>query len=464
MSQSMTEPTVLSSSERIEQGRALRAQTPRAAHAEWQAPPDRRDPIDILEESSQGRMPDLVPIRYERMLADPFAFLRGSAAVMAHDLASTPVSGIRVQACGDCHVANFGLFATPERNLIFDINDFDETLPAPWEWDIKRLAASFAVVFRTRGFSDSACDEALLSLARSYRQRLAEYATMRVLDVWYSRLDDKTLIDSAPTAETRKKRKRMSAKAHASVAEYLFPKISGVTDGRRRLVDQPPLMFHLPDHQEIEERLLAMLAGYHDTLPAHLRKLLEHYHYKDFAFKAVGVGSVGTRCFVVLFLAGADDPLLLQAKEARRSVLEPFAGDSEFSHHGQRIVVGQRLMQSASDMFLGWTTSPADGGHYYIRQLRDMKYSPALDKLDEKALARYAMICGWVLARAHAKGGDAATITGYLGKGDAFDKALARFAQAYGEQTLRDHASLVQAVESGRLKASGWLASRQEGQ
>jgi uncharacterized protein (DUF2252 family) len=453
MSQFVTAPTVLPYGERIELGRALRAQTPRAAHAEWQPPASRRDPIDILEESSQGRTPHLVPIRYGRMSADPFAFLRGSAAVMAHDLASTPASGIRVQACGDCHIANFGLFATPERNLIFDINDFDETLPAPWEWDIKRLAASFAVVFRIRGFSEKASSEAVLSLARSYRQRLREYATMRVLDVWYSRLDDKTLIDAAPTAETRKNRKRMADKARASVAEYLFPKITGVSDGHRRLVDQPPLMFHLPDHGELEERLHSMLASYHDTLPAHLRKLLDHYRYEDFAFKVVGVGSVGTRCYVLLFLAGDNDPLLLQAKEARRSVLEPFAGDSEFSHHGQRIVVGQRLMQSASDMFLGWTASPADGGHYYIRQLRDMKYSPPLDKVDAKALVRYAVICGWVLARAHAKGGDAAMIAGYLGNSDVFDKALARFAQAYGEQTMRDHASLVQAVQSGRLQA-----------
>jgi uncharacterized protein (DUF2252 family) len=453
MSQFAPESTVLSYSERVELGRALRAQTPRAAHGEWQTPAGRRDPIDNLEESSQGRMPDLVPIRYGRMLTDPFAFLRGSAAVMAHDLASTPVSGIRVQACGDCHIANFGLFATPERNLVFDINDFDETLPAPWEWDVKRLAASFSVVMRTRGFSNTACSDAVLSLARSYQQHLSEYGKMRVLDVWYSRLDDKMLIDAAPTAEARKKRKQMSSKARASVAEYLFPKITGVTDGHRRLVDQPPLMFHLPDHQELEERLLAMLAGYHDTLPDHLIKLFEHFRYEDFAFKVVGVGSVGTRCFVMLFLAGVDDPLLLQAKEARRSVLEPFAGASEFSHHGRRIVVGQRLMQSASDMFLGWTTSPADGGHYYIRQLRDMKYSPPLDKLSEKSLIRYAAICGWVLARAHTKGGDAAMISGYLGKGDAFGKALAQFALAYGEQTVRDHASLAQAVDSRRLQA-----------
>lgn len=446
------ESAVLSTSERMEIGRSMRDRTPRAAHAEWQAPPNRRDPIDILEESSRGRVPELAPIRYGRMLADPFAFLRGSAAVMAHDLASTPVSGIRVQACGDCHLANFGLFATPERNLVFDVNDFDETLPAPWEWDVKRLAASFVVSGRAHGVSNRSSEAIVLSLAGSYRKHLQEYASMRVLDVWYSRLDDKTLIASAPSAEAREYRKRVAAKARASVAEYLFPRITGAVDGRRRIVDQPPLVFHLPDQGDTEERIRALLAAYQDTLPAHLRKLFDHYHFEDLAFKVVGVGSVGTRCFILLFLAEVDDPLLLQAKEARPSVLEPFAGASDLGHHGQRIVVGQRLMQSASDMFLGWVTA-ADGTHYYIRQLRDMKYSIPLDNADPAALARYADVCGWVLARAHAKGGDAAMISGYLGKGAAFDKALAQFALAYADQTVRDHSCLVQAVKSGRLQA-----------
>jgi uncharacterized protein (DUF2252 family) len=433
-------------------GKALRDRVPLAAHGPWQPSPNRRDPIDILEESNQGRLPDLVPIRYGRMLADPFAFLRGSAAVMAADLAPTPASGIRVQACGDCHLANFGLFATPERNLVFDLNDFDETLPAPWEWDIKRLAASFVVAGRTHGISERSSEAVVRVLAQSYRAHLRDYADMRVLDVWYTRLDDKTLIAAAPNVKAREYRERIAAKARASVTEYLFPKITGLVDGRRRIVDQPPLVYHPPEQSNTEARVQKLLAAYHGTLPAHLRRLCDHYHYEDMAFKVVGVGSVGTRCFIVLLMAGSDDALLLQVKEARRSVLEPYAGKSEYDHHGKRVVVGQRLMQSASDMFLGWVTGE-DGTHYYLRQLRDMKFSVSLDALKADQLARYAALCGWVLARAHAKGGDAALICGYLGKKDTFDQALGRFALAYADQTARDHASLVKAVKSGRVRA-----------
>ena len=441
-----------SSAESIEMGKALRAQTPRASHAGWRPAPDRRDPMDILEESNRGRVPELIPIRHGRMLANPFAFLRGSAAVMAADLAATPASGIRVQVCGDCHLANFGLFATPERNLVFDINDFDETLPAPWEWDVKRLAASFVVAGRENSIPDRDCEAAVRVLSRSYRAHLREYAEMRVLDVWYARIDEKTLIATAPDAAARRRRQRIAAKARASLAEYLFPKISGVVDGRRRLVDQPPLIFHLPGQSGEAERLKPILAAYHDTLPADRRQLFERYRLVDFAFKAVGVGSVGTHCFVLLFLAGEDDPLLLQAKEAGESVLAPYAGQSSFEHQGQRIVVGQRLMQSASDMFLGWTTG-ADGRHFYLRQLRDMKFSLPLVNLEAVVLARYADICAWALARAHAKGGDAAMISGYLGQTDAFDQALAKFALAYADQTERDHAALVAATRSGRVQA-----------
>ena len=441
------------SSERRLLGKARREQMPRADHGNWTPAPDRRDPIEILEESSQGRVPELVPIRYGRMSANPFAFLRGSAALMAYDLASTPASGIRVQACGDCHLANFGLFATPERNLVFDLNDFDETLPAPWEWDLKRLAASFVVCGRQNGIPDRSCEAIARVLVDSYRSHLNEYAGMRVLDVWYSRLDDQTLIATAPNAEARRYRKRVTAKARASVTEYLFPKITGEVEGHRRLVDQPPLVYHLPEDAGMEERLRQILAIYQDSLSAHLRKLFDYYQFEDFAFKVVGVGSVGTRCFVLLLMADSHDPLLLQAKEARASVLEPYTEKSKFEHHGQRIVVGQRLMQSASDMFLGWMTS-ADGTHYYIRQLRDMKFSAPLDALDAKQLARYADMCGWVLARAHAKGGDAAMISGYLGKSDVFDQALGKFALAYADQNEKDYAAMVSAVKSGRLKAS----------
>jgi uncharacterized protein (DUF2252 family) len=437
----------------MEMGRLLREQAPRATHAAWQPVPDRRDVIDIVEDSNQGRVADLIPLRYGRMLVNPFAFLRGSAAVMAYDLAHTPASGIWVQACGDCHLANFGLFATPERNLVFDLNDFDETLPAPFEWDIKRLAASFVVAGRQNGIPDKANESIARVLANSYRKHLREYAAMRVLDVWYSRLDDKTLIASAPNIEARQYRKRLAAKARASVTEYLFPKITGLVDGRRRLVDQPPLVYHLSQESNIEERLQKLLAAYHDSLPGHLHKLFDHYHYQDSVFKVVGVGSVGTRCYILLFLAESDDPLLLQAKEARPSVLEPYAGKGRYEHQGQRVVVGQRLTQSASDMFLGWMTGPEDGRHYYVRQLRDMKFSVPLEGVRADQLARYADVCGWVLARSHAKGGDAAMISGYLGKSDAFDQALGKFALAYADQTEKDHATLVEAAKSGRVKA-----------
>jgi uncharacterized protein (DUF2252 family) len=433
-------------------GRALREKVPRQAHAEFQLSDNGRDVVDILEASNAGRLANLVPIRYGRMLTDSFAFLRGSAALMAHDLSPTPASGIRVQACGDCHLANFGLFATPERNLIFDLNDFDETLPAPWEWDIKRLAASFVVAGRKNGFSDDTNEETVLTMGRAYQTHLREYAKMRVLDVWYSRLDDTTLIATAPNTKARAYRKRILAKARASVAEYLFPKITTVEAGRYRIVDQPPLITHLSDPNVTEEHVQNLMAMYRETLPNHLRELFRHYHFQDYAFKVVGVGSVGTRCFVLLFLAGSNDPLLLQAKEARPSVLEAYAGKSEFAHQGQRVVVGQRLMQSASDMFLGWLTSRS-GEHYYIRQLRDMKFSVPVYAMDAQGMARYAAICGWVLARAHAKGGDAAMISGYLGKGDAFNRAIARFAYAYADQTERDYQSLAAAVRDGRIEA-----------
>lgn len=442
--------------ERRAAGKALRVQVPLTAQGQWQPRPDRRDPVDILEESSQGRVPELVPIRYGRMLANPFAFLRGSAALMAYDLATTPVSGIRVQACGDCHLANFGLFATPERNLVFDLNDFDETLPAPWEWDIKRLAASFVVAGRANSFPKKANDGVVHELAQSYRTHLRDYAEMRALDVWYSRLDDKTLIATAPNVEAREYRQQVAAKARASVTEYLFPKITGLVDGHRRIVDKLPLVYHLPAQEDAEARILKLLDAYQQTLPDHLCKLFEQYHYEDMAFKVVGVGSVGTRCYIVLLMAGSDDPLLLQVKEARASVMEAYTGKSKFDHHGRRVVVGQRIMQSASDMFLGWLTA-GDGVHYFVRQLRDMKFSIPLDGIKVGGLTRYAAICGWVLARAHAKGGDAALISGYLGRKDTFDIALNQFAQAYADQTEKDHQRLAEAVKSGKVQAKSDL-------
>ena len=445
--------TFYTSAERRTMGKARREQAPRADHGNWRPAPARRDPIEVLEQSNLGRVPELVPIRYGRMLANPFAFLRGSAAVMAYDLATTPTSGIQVQACGDCHLANFGLFATPERNLVFDVNDFDETLPAPWEWDVKRLAASFVVAGRANGIADKSCQAAVRVLADSYRTHLQEFSKMRALDSWYSRIDEKMLVATAPDAEARKRRERIAAKARASVTEYLFPKISALVDGRRRIVDNPPLVFHMPEQADDDERINKLLSAYRDSLPDDRSKLLERYRWVDYAFKVVGVGSVGTRCFAVLFLADDDDPLLLQIKEARPSVLEPYSGKSQYYHHGQRVVIGQRLMQTASDIFLGWMTGGVDGIHYYIRQLRDMKFSLPLTNLEAKTLARYAGICGWALARAHTKGGDAAMISGYLGKSDHFDQALGKFAMAYADQTEADHAALVKAVKSGRLQA-----------
>jgi uncharacterized protein (DUF2252 family) len=436
----------------LEMGKALRAQTPRASHTGWQPPANRRDPIAILEESNQGRVPELIPIRYGRMLQSPFAFLRGSAAVMAADLADTPASGIRVQVCGDCHLSNFGLFATPERNLVFDINDFDETLPAPWEWDVKRLAASFVVVGRENKLPDRDSEAIVRALSQSYRAHLREYAEMRVLDAWYARIDEKALLATAPEAAASSRRQRIAAKARASVAEYLFPKISGVVDGQRRLVDQPPLLFHAAWQKHDLERVQGALAQYHDSLPAERRRLFERYRLVDYAFKVVGVGSVGTRCLVLLFLAGENDALLLQVKEAGPSVIEPYAGKGRYEHQGQRIEVGQRLMQSASDMFLGWATY-LDGTHCYIRHLRDMKFSVPLVNLDAQRLANYAALCGWALARAHAKGGDAAMLAGYLGRTETFDQALGKFAVDYADQTERDHAALVKAVKSGRVQA-----------
>ena len=440
------------SAERSEMGKALRVQVPRADHGKWQPVPDRRDPIDLLEESNLDRVPDLIPIRYGRMLESPFAFLRGSAALMAYDLATTPTSGIRVQVCGDCHLGNFAFYATPEQNLFFDINDFDETLFAPWEWDVKRMAASFVVAGRASHISDRDCEAVVHILARSYRTRLREYAEMRVLDTWYACIDDKKLIATADDAKARQNRERSSDKARASMTKFLYPKITGVVDGRRRLDEQPPLIYHLPADSDSKERLNRMFAAYHDTQLAHLRRLFDRYRLMDFAFKVVGVGSVGTRCYVALFLADVKDPLFLQIKQARASVLEPYAGNSEYDHNGQRIVVGQHLMQSASDIFLGWTTGD-DGRHYYLRQLRDRKYSVLPDNHEPKEMARYADACGWALARAHAKGGDAAMVSGYLGQSDAFDQALGRFAVAYADQNAADYKALKQAVNSGRVQA-----------
>lgn len=444
-------PVFRTRAERLAAGQALRDGVSRGSHADWTSPAHGRDPVEILEASSQDRLPELVPIRYGRMLRSPFTFLRGSAALMAHDLATTPSTGIRVQACGDCHLLNFGLFATPERNLVFDLNDFDETLPAPWEWDIKRLAASFAVAARDNKLSDTDGRNAVLECVRAYREHLREYSRMDALEVWYARLDADTLIAMAPDEKAKKFREQITAKARQRVVEHLFPKIAEEVDGRRRLVDQPPLIYHIAD-ADIEERLREGLVEYRQTLSDERRVLFDRYRLEDFALKVVGIGSVGTRCSMGLFSDEEGHPLLLQFKEARRSVLEPYAGKSRYDLQGQRVVMGQRLMQSSSDIFLGWARGRR-GHDFFVRQLRDMKMSFPVEGMAAVQFNRYAEVCGWTLARAHAKSGDATTISGYLGKADTFDQAMGAFALAYADQTEHDHAALVKAVRTGRVEA-----------
>lgn len=445
------EPPSPAVSERMEAGRTLRAVIPRSSHGVWKAPPDRRDPILVLEESNRGRLPELIPIRYGRMVRSPFTFLRGSAALMARDVAATPATGVRVQACGDCHMLNFGLFATPERNLIFDINDFDETLPAPWEWDIKRLATSIVVAGRDFGIPDKRSRDAAMACVRSYRERMRLLALMSPLEVWYHRIDEKLLIEMAPDAEAAVRRRKYAEKARKRIGDYLVPKITERIEGRHRLVDHPPVVFHVSDGDS-QERVRVVIEGYRKSLPDDRRVLFDRYHIEDVALKVVGIGSVGTHCFVALFMTAEGHSLLLQCKEAVPSVLEPYAGKSRFDNQGQRVVIGQRLMQSASDIFLGWSVGVA-GRNFYLRQMRDMKFSPPLEGVTATMLERYADLCGWTLARAHARSGDAAAITGYLGAGDSFDLALADFAMAYADQTERDHAALKKAVDSGRIEA-----------
>ena len=449
---SKDEPVFLSRAARLAAGKAFRDTVPRQSHASWKRPATRRDPIDALKASNRDRLPELVPIRYGRMLHSPFTFLRGSAGLMASDLATTPNIGIRVQACGDCHLLNFGLFATPERNLIFDINDFDETLPAPWEWDVKRLAVSFVAAARDIKLTDNDARAAAMECVRAYREGLLEFSNMSPLEVWYDRLDAQTIIDMTPNAKIRKVREQIIAKAKQRVGDYLYPKISDEVGGRRRLIDQPPILFHVSE-KGFEKTVHEALAGYRSTLSDERRVLFDRYRMEDIAVKAVGIGSVGTRCFVGLFFSAENHPLLLQFKEACPSVLEPYAGTSKYENKGQRVVMGQRLMQSSSDIFLGWTHGRS-GRDFFVRQLRDMKMSAPITEGATAAQAMlYAELCGRTLARAHAKSGDAALISGYLGKSNTFDHATGEFAMAYAEQNEKDYAALVKAVKAGRIKA-----------
>lgn len=440
--------------ERAAQGKALRGKIGRAEHAAWRAPADRADPLSILHEADAARQPDLVPLRYGRMLQSPFAFYRGSAAIMAADLATTPTTGLHVQACGDAHLLNFGGFATPERRLIFDINDLDETASAPWEWDIKRLVASFVLAARSNGLSAGDGEAAAIVCARSYRQAMRNFAGMDVLDIWYARLDETAAMAGLPDRQRAVLRKRIAKATGKSSSELIFPKLVEMSDEGPRIRDTPPTIFHTPEQllPGYHDFIAETFAGYRNSLSPDRRVLLDRYHIVDIAMKVVGIGSVGTLCLVVLMMSVAGRPLFLQLKEANASVLEQFAGMSAYAHHGERVVQGQRLVQPASDVFLGWATGP-QGRHFYVRQLRDVKLRPLVDTYDAEMLAIYGRACGWVLARAHAKAGDPWTINGYLGKQDEFDMAMGRFALAYADQAERDHAALKRAVLAGRIDA-----------
>jgi uncharacterized protein (DUF2252 family) len=386
------------------------------------------------------------------MLHSPFAFYRGAAILMAADLAATPATGLRVQACGDCHLLNFGEFATPERHLSFDLNDFDETLPAPWEWDVKRFAVSVAIAGREIGLADRKCRSVARRAVRAYREAMAEFAQMGALDVWYARLDANTLVRMARKHSAQRLFRKTAEQARAHTVAHVFPRQTEVSDGRRRIVDESPWVFHPSRTKAFEREVRSFLAAYRKTLPDERRVLLDRYQFVDAAMKVVGVGSVGTRCAVALLLAADNDPLLLQIKEARPSVLEPYAGKSAYADPGRRIVCGQRLMQSASDIFLGWAHGE-DGRSYYLRQLRDMKGAAHIDLMSRADLAEYAGFCAWALARAHARSGDTARISGYLGKGNRFDQALADFALAYADQNEADYTAFKKAVRAGRLHA-----------
>jgi uncharacterized protein (DUF2252 family) len=408
----------------------------------------------LLIESSKGRIPQLIPIRYGRMMHTPFTFYRGAALNMAADLAVTPNTGLRVQACGDAHLLNFGAFATPERRVIFDLNDLDETLPAPWEWDLKRLAASFILACRNNRFSEAVARDTTLDCVRNYREAMAQFSDMRTLDVWYATLDFESIIPKIEDEETRKRAQKVIAKTRQrGVVEHDFPQLVTTAGLRPEIKENPPLIYHWREQGQLDftANVQQAFERYRETLQEDRRLLLDRYKLVDIAIKVVGVGSVGTWCAVALLMAGNDDPLFLQIKEARRSVLEEYAGLSAHSTHGQRVVAGCRLMQSASDLFLGWTESQL-GRHFYVRQLKDMKIKMPVEVYTPSVMCQYAEACAWTLARAHARSGEPAKISGYIGKNDTFDRAIADFSVAYADQSERDHEALMQAVRAGKLE------------
>jgi uncharacterized protein (DUF2252 family) len=456
--------------ERAAEGKAARAKVPRESHAGWYPPSDRRDPVDLLEEQATSRVPELVPIRYGRMLTSPFAFYRGAAYLMAADLSSTPRSRITVQVCGDAHLSNFGVFGSPERELLFDINDFDETLPGPWEWDVKRLAASLAVAGRANGFSDAARRDVVVASAREYRASMREFASMRNLDVWYSRLQVqeglprmRALLDKKSLENAEK----MVSKARTKDSMQAFDKLTYLVDGEPRIISDPPLIVPVEEMMSakqaalLKEGIHELLRTYRRSLLGDRRHLLEDFRFVDMAHKVVGVGSVGTRAWIILLLGRDDrDPLFLQAKEAQDSVLAPFVGKSRFANQGQRVVEGQRFMQAASDIFLGWERAKGLSGEqrdFYIRQLRDWKGSWPPEAMNPQAMGVYGRVCAQTLARAHARSGDRIAIGAYLGKSDVFDRAVAVFAEAYADQNDRDYDALKDAAASGRIEVKSGI-------
>jgi uncharacterized protein (DUF2252 family) len=445
--------------ERYAAGKALRSKTSRSSHAQWAPDPERPDPINMLEQANSTRLQQLVPIRFGRMSMSPFAFYRGTADIMAYDLAKTPVSGINAQICGDAHLSNFGVYASPERRQVFDVNDFDETLAGPWEWDVKRLATSVVLASRQNGYSAQESRQAVVRCMQRYRENIQQFSQMNHLDVWYYHLDVEAIMAMARVKENRKALIRASERASKRTRIETFPKLAeAMVDGQYRIKDEPPLIFHYDELHPNEENLdtnewRAMVKDYMASLPEERRVILFRYRSVDIAQKVVGVGSVGTRCAIVLALGGAegDDPLFMQLKEAGPSVLESYLGASPYSNHGERVVVGQRLMQATSDVFLGWTTF--NGIDYYARQLRDMKWSAEVDTMDLVMFTGYVELCAATLARAHARTGDSAMIGGYLGNRDVFDQAIATFAETYADQAERDHAALLAAIKEGRVQA-----------
>jgi len=458
----------LTPAQRAERGKQARAAVPRASHAVFDPPAGRPDPIALLEEQAKSRVPELVPVRYGRMMVSPFTYYRGAALPMASDLAATPVSGLAVQACGDAHLSNFGVFGSAERRLVFDVNDFDETLPGPWEWDVKRLAASLEVAARGNGFGGKQRREIVTAAVASYRQAMRAFAGMTNLEVWYAHADldqMRAQFQSQLQARQRKAIDQGMAKARTRDSMQEVAKLTRIVDGQVRIISDPPLLVPveelLPaeaDRASLKAQLTSLIAGYRRTLETDRRYLLEQFEFADMARKVVGVGSVGTRCWIVL-MHGRDhsDPLFLQVKEAEASVLSRFAGASKYANQGQRVVAGQRLMQAASDIFLGWQRTEAglDGKQrdFYVRQLRDWKFSLDIEAMIPRGMRMYGEVCGWTLARAHARSGDRIAIAAYLGGSDVFDQAITEFAAAYADQNDRDHQALVDAVAAGRITA-----------